>query len=276
MASRFTVVQYVPDLIAGERINVGVIAWDDQSVRCRFVKNWSLVSRFGGEEAAYVRQFAEQVEHLADGQTELAFSEGVVFDQGALERIVSTWGHSIQFAEPRASTKAADEVLVDVAPLFLKRGDRTVHRSRSKRAAAGIAARALTTAVEMRFDKKPNLVHKNRPIQGAVDSHSFDVVLANGIDYAAVNAISFEIQDEVRLKVDVDAAAWAFDDVRKQSADLPLAVCVLPPIDGNNRLYKNAKRIFGELDVSVLSEQQMSQWAVERVRQVEIHANHRP
>src|SRR5579885_3191655 len=40
MASFYTVVQYVPDPVADERINAGVIVFSRDRVAARFVKNW--------------------------------------------------------------------------------------------------------------------------------------------------------------------------------------------------------------------------------------------
>jgi Protein of unknown function (DUF3037) len=36
MASKYSVIQYVPDPIADERINIGVIAFDNQNIRTLF------------------------------------------------------------------------------------------------------------------------------------------------------------------------------------------------------------------------------------------------
>src|SRR6266571_3423111 len=47
MPTTYTVVQYVPDPIADERLNVGVIAVSGGRARSRFLTNWLRAERFG-------------------------------------------------------------------------------------------------------------------------------------------------------------------------------------------------------------------------------------
>jgi len=50
MVSRYSIVQYVPNPIADQRINIGVLAFDDNRVCVRFLSNWERVKRFGMED----------------------------------------------------------------------------------------------------------------------------------------------------------------------------------------------------------------------------------
>ena len=45
MTSYYSVVQYVPNPMSGERVNVGVIAFDGHAVRTRFLRNWTRARR---------------------------------------------------------------------------------------------------------------------------------------------------------------------------------------------------------------------------------------
>ena len=47
MSTTYTVVQYVPDPIADERLNIGVIAISGDRARARFLTNWARAERFG-------------------------------------------------------------------------------------------------------------------------------------------------------------------------------------------------------------------------------------
>jgi len=50
MTPYYTVVQCVPDPIAGERINIGVIVLGEGRLSCRFVRTWRRVAQFARED----------------------------------------------------------------------------------------------------------------------------------------------------------------------------------------------------------------------------------
>ena len=59
MPSRYSIIQYVPNPIADERINIGVLAFDENLVKVSFLKNWQRVKDFGGENIDFLQDFAE-------------------------------------------------------------------------------------------------------------------------------------------------------------------------------------------------------------------------
>ena len=71
MASRYSVIQYVPDPIADERINIGLVIFDDEQVKAVFLKQWDRVRCFAMEDIQFLRLFEEQMQHAA--------AEGLVF-----------------------------------------------------------------------------------------------------------------------------------------------------------------------------------------------------
>ena len=59
MTSHYSIVQYVPDPIADERINVGVIATGENgTVRVRFLGHWQRVHQFGRGDVSFLQEFA--------------------------------------------------------------------------------------------------------------------------------------------------------------------------------------------------------------------------
>ena len=60
MVSRYSIIQYVPNPIADERMNIGVLAFDNENVRVQFLRNWSRVHDFGGENIRFLRDFAKK------------------------------------------------------------------------------------------------------------------------------------------------------------------------------------------------------------------------
>src|SRR5260370_14407344 len=137
--TRYTVVEYLPNPISGERMKVGIIAWNEGRMAAQFLSDWRRVHSFGGEDIGFVRDFARRVEDAA-GRHPVLPGLGEVLDEHRLEKIVGTWTHSIQFSEPRASLKAPNEVTIEMAPVFLREAQRRENRGRDRRAAAALVA----------------------------------------------------------------------------------------------------------------------------------------
>ena len=66
MPSRYSIIQYVPNPIADERINIGVLAFDENLVKVSFLKNWQCVKDFGGEKIDFLQDFAERMQVQAN------------------------------------------------------------------------------------------------------------------------------------------------------------------------------------------------------------------
>jgi hypothetical protein len=105
MVSYYTVVQYYPDPIAGERINIGVIAFGDGRLRSRFLENWRRVEQFGSEDISYLHDFARRAE---------------AWDEATLKDCMAWWKRSIQFREPLPSLLDPEKLLDEVVRLFLR------------------------------------------------------------------------------------------------------------------------------------------------------------
>src|SRR5579859_5328653 len=176
MASKYSVVQYVPNPNSGERINIGVLVWDDKGVLCHFSDNWSRVRTFGGESVDYLRNFAHDISHFTAAQGNL-LEERITSD--TLQKWAGSWKHSIQFTEPAGSLDPAAEVLDSMVKIFLRP---TVHRRRSQTRKM-VAARAyakIFDAVKARVkeqDRAEHLVRQREVLAGRVEPHTFDVVL---------------------------------------------------------------------------------------------------
>jgi hypothetical protein len=232
MTARYSVVQYAPDPITDERINVGVIAWDEGGIQSRFLADWRRVQAFGGGNLNFLRLFAKKLQMLTSPQLRLALEHRDGFDAQRLETIIGSWEHNIQFTPPRGSIKDARALLADVVPTFLRESalQPRPRPKRDRRAAAVLTAKVILEAVQRRIaDEAERLVKKNQKLPGRVEEHAFDVVLANGRPLAAVHALSFEVSDHERLERVVDATAWLVEDVKKAHAKLPVAIFALPP-----------------------------------------------
>ncbi|MBD2774779.1 DUF3037 domain-containing protein [Iningainema tapete] len=65
MVSRYSIIQYVPDPIADERINIGVVVFNEDAVKSRFLTNWERVRLFGMEDIDFLKDFADRVQKAA-------------------------------------------------------------------------------------------------------------------------------------------------------------------------------------------------------------------
>ncbi len=275
MTTRYTIIQYVPNPIADERLNIGVITWDEQRVCSHFLADWRRVKLFGVGDVGFLRDFAQRVTDRTSPQLRLALPDYGSMDAPRLQKMIGEWGHSIQFTEPRGSLKDAGTLLRELVPTFLRQPAPRTRRGRNRRAAAAMATRFILTAMKEQMpDQAEDFVKTNATLEGRFDKHRFDVVLAHGRPLAAVHAISFEIVERERLEKEIEATAWTVDDMRKKHRVLPLAVFVLQPSDGGvSSVYTRAVRLFRHLNAEIVTENKMPVWAHAQARSVALHAH---
>jgi hypothetical protein len=269
MSSLYSIIRYVPDPVAQEFVNIGIVTWDGDGIRCRFIDNWARVQSFGNEDIKFLRELSRNIEAAAARQLSLAgINEKPPLSIEALEKMIGTWGQSVQFAEPRGSTKDATALLADVAPLFLRSPRRRSERVRTRATAVKEAATILIDAVRQRRppEEADKLVKTRELIAGRLEQHRLDVALANGHLMAGIQAISFEISESEHLEKEIIGAKWMLSDIRQAHGDVPMAVFAYPPRRGNPRpSYRDAVRTLGALGAAVLvTAADLSQWATER------------
>jgi hypothetical protein len=120
MASYYSIIQYVPNPIANERINIGVLIFDDKEIKVKFLKNWNRVKNFCMGDITFLRDFESQMQE--------AVSQGLLFPgdplldqprQDRLQRVSESWMNSVQFTEPNFSLKPVDKLLEDSIKKYL-------------------------------------------------------------------------------------------------------------------------------------------------------------
>ena len=120
MASYYSIIQYVPNPIANERINIGVLIFDDKEIKVKFLKNWNRVKNFCMGDITFLRDFESQMQK--------AVSQGLLFPgdplldqprQDRLQRVSESLMNSIQFTEPNFSLKSVDKLLEDSIKKYL-------------------------------------------------------------------------------------------------------------------------------------------------------------
>jgi len=189
-------------------------------------------------------------------------------DPRQVEATIGQWENSLRFTAPRGSVSDAKTLLSEIASAFLKEttAKTKTEKPRNRRTAARIAASLLFDAVEEQLARRADqVVAKNKVLTGQLESHTLDVVLANAKPFAAVQALSFEVDREPELNRDVDAAAWILEDVGKKHKHLPIAMFLLPP-SRPSAPYERARKLFPKLNGEIVTEQKMPQWARRQAR----------
>jgi hypothetical protein len=266
MTAHYTIVQYVPDPTADERMNIGVIVWDDARVYSNFVNDFSRARAFSRKNVKFLKEFADYVGNLTQ-ETSRDYRE---FSPSRIETLTQTWTDSIQFTQPRGSTKSASQLIAELPLKFLRMQEdvqAATTPSHNRAFAVRVAYTCVLDAAKARApDKAKHIVRKHLPLRGKFNEHSFDIGLVNGSPFAAVNALSFGIVSRLTLQKEIDATAWIFDDVRKRTEDLPLAVYIARA-EGDDALFELTAKTFRGLKSQVISqERKMMTWAESQVQ----------
>ena len=270
MASRYSIVQYVPNPIADERINIGVVAFDDNDVRVQFLNHWSRVQAFSREDIHFLRDFAKRMNFAA--------SEGLLFPgdepdgtpkHERLKKIARGWINSIQFTEPRGSLDNVENLLEDIAQTYLV----NVVPAKTKRNRQDAAR--ITTSIIRRtlrsYDDKPALkemLKNDFPVKGSHKEHKFDAVVANGQPYFVAHGISFDVHIPESLQ---DSISWMILDVKESDTKLPIGIVALRPkqewqdYEKLNKVYQTTISTYRSLGAEVLQENEVQSWASQTI-----------
>jgi len=278
MVSRYSIIQYVPDPIAGERINFGVIAFDDDQIQVRFLEKWGRVQCFSQENSEFLKDFANRMKEATSSGLMVPGEESSDLSrQERLLKISQDWQNSIQITPPRKSLGAVELVADQISGLFLKEPlpeVKSILRDRTD--AAKIAKVMVRDVLQKRFkpDLVKNLLNKTNELPGKRESHQFDATVMNGKPYFAVQGISFEVHPP---KHTTESVSWMISDVRDSNSDIPLAVLVLPPKQNTGKydellkLYEQKTELYEDQGATILKEESLGEWAD---RQLAIISDH--
>ncbi len=279
MASRYSVIQYVPNPIADERINIGVIVFNEEIIKVHFLRSWERIKCFGREDINFLRKFADRM-----GE---ASKNGLLFPNDdpnngqsrvdRLRKVSRGWINSIQFTEPRGSLENVDSLFEDAINTYLVDEIPVQQNMRDRQYAKRIVTSSVKNRLKNWFGKEnaEKLFKKDAHaiIKGVSDSHNFDVSVANGHPYLAAHGVSFEIRTH---KETLDALSWWIKDVKELDNSFPLAIVTLPPkpeFPDYSRLfdaYNHTKETYTNLGASVLGEEDFPTWTDRILEKVDL------
>jgi hypothetical protein len=270
MSSFYTVVQYVPDPIADERINIGVIAFSGATVFAHFLAEWRRVKNFGGEDVEFLKDFSRRLQRVLSRQRDGVPVAGGQVDADNLRRLIGSWHNSIQFTPARASLSEPQALLREAIQRFLSEPVRAAEEAgpRDHQYARSIAVSRVRRAVHALVGDMAELLTRRRfPLEGEKSQHTFAVAVANGVPYLAAQAVSLERAASTQLITALDAIAWSVADTHAQHAALPIGVLMLAPRSTSpafanlDRVYRERASLYTALGAEVLQEDQVEDWA---------------
>ena len=273
MPTRYCVFQYVPDPVAGERVNFGVVVYDESQVLVRFVNRWRRIRSFAGKDVAFLRHFADRVEESADPSILLTDIGAVArLDEALIQRISGKWMHSIQLTEPRVGLLEPKRLLDQISTRFLREGDVRKREGLSRTVAAhavlnGVRSALEEESTELNADLAKELLKPGGVLQGVLTSSRFDAVVANGAPVLAAHGLSFQGQNQRLIETDVNAISFSLSDVRQRYPAMPLALVAIPPRYDVSGEYARALEICEGLEVEVVGVDAVESWARPVVRE---------
>jgi Protein of unknown function (DUF3037) len=254
MATFYTVIQFVPDPVADERVNAGVAVFGEGRILVRFVENWGRLRRFGNKDVTFLKQFARDLgTRIHDGTV----------TESLLREMAASWKNAIQFTPPRGSLLSLEQLLEDAEGRFLANDHAVGSRPLTRRYMKKLAFDTTCLAFLQRGGEEARrLVKRDFQISGAITNHPFSLAIANGQPLVAAEVFSFVGSSERSQEKDVMATAFAFEDVRRKHAGLYLAALVVvgeetPP------MFQEATKVFGGLGVRVVPKDRVDEWTDE-------------
>lgn len=277
MASRYSVIQYVPNPISDERINLGVLVFDENVVRVHFLTSWKRVRYFAAtEEIDFLRNFTHNMRKAV--KTGLLFPGDRKGDMLCHERLLEAslnWQNSIQFTQPRGSLSSVDKLLEEVISIYLLEPPEKSNRLRDRQAAAKIATSSVRNVFKKKYgqDKAQDFIKTSFSLEGGHKKHKFDVAIANGNPYLAAHGISFEVHTPETTQ---DSVAFMIVDVKSEQPNFPLAVVALPPKKESSDFktlkssYDRMTTTYKSLGAMVVSENSVESWLMEQLELLNI------
>jgi hypothetical protein len=262
----YSLLQYVPDPVRNERLNVGVlIVGDDVSFfgsRVLPKSEQARLRRLGVEDDfAFLDEFATDLRAEAVGDGALPGAIQSSWDYDKLLNLSTTWGGTLQLTTPRPVIHEATggALLSDLYTRLVAtpRSRRQRPRDRgwvNRRVRNRIRAAAL--ARQPAFDLARYMMARPR-IEGALETHLFDFRLGNGSVLELTRSLSLESDNEEYVRREIDVLAWTITDVRKADPTVPVSVVSV----GAGAQGGRARKLMQGLEATYVSEGEIEDWA---------------
>lgn len=252
MPAYYSLVQYVPDLVRRERVNIGIVVFNEERMKSHFIENWNRIRQFGGCVPA-LQDVAKQIEQMS---------------LEVLRNTIESWQHSIQFTAPAASLLDLDSLLIDMTQRCLIDPEQQERSYRNRQQAVAITKNSLANALREVIGKAAvKLLKAHFAMSGSLDRHEYDIALVNGQPLLAANSLSFETPDRKEIVKVSHATAWSIEDIKRRDSSFRLAIIALPPKQPSE-VYDRAVNTFKSLGAEIVVEDELEAWSFQVATQV--------
>jgi hypothetical protein len=258
----YSIIQVVPDPIRDERINVGVILWDDASglvkveVRPRARELKALAPRL---DTRFLTELREQLAtRLAHWPADRSISPSDRSHKAlTLDDLGRESANVVQFTRPGVSSRPRDELLRHLMHRFVERQAAARHPRtfRDK----GMLKRRITS--QFRLVGLAEKLEKNVEVPGERARCGFDYGLRmNGVEFSlVVQALSLEARERDALdQARRELHAFWFD-AGQIRAQLPVTLVAYMRGD-DHELEREAQTIVDELQVELVGAEAVPEW----------------
>lgn len=270
MPSKYRIIQFVPDPLANERVNIGVITYDDHTVYVDVTKHWQRISAFAGRSTHFVRMVVEELLEAAGDQLPLPSDNwSRPLNKRAVDEILSKWSHSLQVTEPRGSLKNVADLRSEVSSRFVSR-IATLPQYGRRAAALRLFGKVSKMIASWKGPDHLKEVQRKVTLKGAVDVHRFDVAYGKDSPRLIMHALPYSYRIGSLLGVSVDATKWAIDDIRKANASVPIGIVFYPTrrttiTEGTAIDFAHTIQVCKNLGAETMMEDQVSDWLPSRL-----------
>lgn len=273
--TRYSIVQSVPDPIANERINVGVIVvGSDATIHVRTLSSWKRVECLVQDDISYIREFMEGLERLS---IHAALPAQSSFTDWEPETDINRWllpyieeaGNLIQFTALQPSLEEPIELADRLARQYLKEQERSRRVVVDKNAVVHRATGAIRNALASRVggSKARGIVQTHVVTPGKLSKHlHLDIAVKNGHLYAGCQALSFQTLTYRELEQQASSAILSLNDLRQRDGDVVLNLVVAFPqqgvreFDARRWLLNEVESSCRNIEVSVVDSAGPNDW----------------
>jgi hypothetical protein len=272
-------IQYVPDPIADERINIALVVISDSAARCEVITDWRRVHSFGRRTTEGLKDWVYEFKSFVEGQRPLlAPSELSV-------QLMTDWSSSwaissIQISKPQPVMLDFESTLSIYASRVLRLGMRQEGANSNEKSAIISGARR---ALEFSLAEASNSPYirsyvKNRvDASGRLERHPIDLgVEIDGNVYTGAYALSFRRSSPQDIERDREGILWKLSDlVNNRLSRISLAVIASPPSDSQlEEVHKSFQKLQTSCEairvpVVLSSTADVQQWASRQVEYLE-------
>ena len=256
MTSFYSIIQLTADPVADERINLGLIAVEDDKGSLRFTTDVSRAAAFLGAEFR-VPDIQRLIDSLRDDLDPMLSSGNPV---DLIRYLADRWQRTVRITAPRASLLSMDQLLATVAPRALPTSlpSEPRKRARDRRTAVLIARSTLKNALLQA--PQAVKVQNNVTVQGHRQNHRLELGLANGAVRRGITGFSFEGGISPDRERELGALKWLVDDIKTLNQSFPISVVVLSADDESGAASGDLS-VLRSLGADVVLEPDLDQWA---------------